>query len=254
MSKSTKRKSAKSNSAKLDDLKDFLTRHGVPSVVFRVLPHRKLEHRKDWSHTWHLKEMTENDVDDLQKYILFSSEIKRTLLCLIFWVTRQTRSENTWTQEKEDTYAEGCSAYEKYDKHVMLNDLWDYLTLHNVPEFAKQWFAKHWRHTWELKNMTDNDFVDLNKYAQTLNQERCVGLGHLSGGGGRSRGVVLRLLFSAFVIVNEACMGLHECHQVGVGPRVVGLMMIVLLLFLQKQNLANAIYLFGLGTLLLPSA
>jgi hypothetical protein len=27
-------------------------------------------------------------------------------------------------------------------------------------------------------------------------------------------------------------------------------MMIVLLLFLQKQNLANAIYLFGLGTLL----
>jgi hypothetical protein len=28
------------------------------------------------------------------------------------------------------------------------------------------------------------------------------------------------------------------------------LMMIVLLLFLQKQNLANAIYLFGLGTLL----
>ncbi len=30
-------------------------------------------------------------------------------------------------------------------------------------------------------------------------------------------------------------------------------MMIVLLLFLQKQNLANAIYLFGLGTLLLGS-
>ena len=28
------------------------------------------------------------------------------------------------------------------------------------------------------------------------------------------------------------------------------MMMIVLLLFLQKQNLANAIYLFGLGTLL----
>jgi hypothetical protein len=28
-------------------------------------------------------------------------------------------------------------------------------------------------------------------------------------------------------------------------------MMIVLLLFLQKQNLANAIYLFGLGTLLI---
>jgi hypothetical protein len=23
--------------------------------------------------------------------------------------------------------------------------------------------------------------------------------------------------------VNEACMGLHECHQLGVGPRVVGL-------------------------------
>ncbi len=33
---------------------------------------------------------------------------------------------------------------------------------------------------------------------------------------------------------------------VGTGRR----MMIVLLLFLQKQNLANAIYLFGLGTLL----
>ena len=33
------------------------------------------------------------------------------------------------------------------------------------------------------------------------NEERCGGLGHLSGGGGRSRGVVLRLLFSAFVIV-----------------------------------------------------
>ena len=48
------------------------------------------------------------------------------------------------------------------------------------------------------------------------------GLGHLSGGGGSSRGVVLRLLFSALVIVNEACVGLHECHQVGVG-RVVGL-------------------------------
>jgi len=28
------------------------------------------------------------------------------------------------------------------------------------------------------------------------------------------------------------------------------IMMIILLLFLQKQNLANAIYLFGLGTLL----
>jgi hypothetical protein len=55
------------------------------------------------------------------------------------------------------------------------------------------------------------------------NEERCGGLGHLIGGGGRSRGVVLRLLFIEFVIVNEACMGLHECHQVGVGPRVVGL-------------------------------
>jgi hypothetical protein len=31
-------------------------------------------------------------------------------------------------------------------------------------------------------------------------------------------------------------------------------MMIVLLLFLQKQNLANAIYLFGLGTLLYDCA
>ena len=41
---------------------------------------------------------------------------------------------------------------------------------------------------------------------------------------------------------------------VGVGPGrgivVCVLMMIVLVLFLQKQNLANAIYLFGLGTLL----
>jgi hypothetical protein len=54
------------------------------------------------------------------------------------------------------------------------------------------------------------------------NEERCGGLGHLSGGGGRSRGIVLRLLFSVFLIVNEACMGLHECHQLGVGPRVVG--------------------------------
>jgi hypothetical protein len=35
------------------------------------------------------------------------------------------------------------------------------------------------------------------------NEERCGGLGYLSGGGGRSRGVVLRLLFSALVIVNE---------------------------------------------------
>ena len=54
------------------------------------------------------------------------------------------------------------------------------------------------------------------------NEERCGGLGHLSGGGGSSRGVVLRLLFSALVIVNEAFMGLNECHQLGVGPRVVG--------------------------------
>jgi hypothetical protein len=207
-----------------------------------MLPHIELEHRKDWSETWHLKEMTENDVDNLQKYIGFPIEIKRTLLCLISWVTRQTRSENTWTQEKEDTYAEGAPrnksallqasvppALEQMSqlsapasqterevaeavavgasalcgrgqapvsdtsmpqagsmvemdvtgadllcsgssgKRVMLNDLWDYLTLHNVEEFAKQWFVKHWRHTWELKNMTDNDFVDLNKYAQTLN-------------------------------------------------------------------------------------
>jgi hypothetical protein len=55
------------------------------------------------------------------------------------------------------------------------------------------------------------------------NEVRCGGLGHLNGGGGRSRGVVLRLLFSAFVIVNEGCMCLHECVQVGVGPCVVGL-------------------------------
>ena len=33
---------------------------------------------------------------------------------------------------------------------------------------------------------------------------------------------MLRLLFSALVIVNEAFMGLNECHQLGVGPRVVG--------------------------------
>jgi len=36
----------------------------------------------------------------------------------------------------------------------------------------------------------------------------------------------------------------------GVRGGSVTYMMIVLLLFLQKQNLANAIYLFGLGTLL----
>jgi hypothetical protein len=39
----------------------------------------------------------------------------------------------------------------------------------------------------------------------------------------RRRGIELRLLFSAFVIVNEGCMCLHECLQVGVGPCVVGL-------------------------------
>jgi hypothetical protein len=49
------------------------------------------------------------------------------------------------------------------------------------------------------------------------NEERCGGPGHLIGGGGRTRGVVLRMLFSALVVVNEACMGLHECHQMGVG-------------------------------------
>ena len=54
------------------------------------------------------------------------------------------------------------------------------------------------------------------------NKERCGGLGHLSGGGGSSRGVMVRLLFSALVILNEACMGLNECHQLGVGPRVMG--------------------------------
>ncbi len=37
------------------------------------------------------------------------------------------------------------------------------------------------------------------------------------------------------------------CEPTAPGTQV---MMIVLLLFLQKQNLANAIYLFGLGTLL----
>ena len=55
------------------------------------------------------------------------------------------------------------------------------------------------------------------------NEEMCGGLGHLSGGGGRGRGVELRLLFSAFVIVNEGCMCLRECLQMGVGPCVVGL-------------------------------
>ena len=34
----------------------------------------------------------------------------------------------------------------------------------------------------------------------------------------------------------------------GRGTRVFELMMMILLLFLQKQNLASAIYLFGLGT------
>jgi hypothetical protein len=42
------------------------------------------------------------------------------------------------------------------------------------------------------------------------NEERCGGLGHLSGGGGRGRGVELRLLFSAFVIVNEGGVCLRE--------------------------------------------
>jgi hypothetical protein len=54
---------------------------------------------------------------------------------------------------------------------------------------------------------------------------------------------VLRLLFSALVFLNEFSMGCSQSLQLGV-------MMIVLLLFLQKQKLATAIYLFGLGTLL----
>jgi hypothetical protein len=103
MSKSTKRNSAKSNSAKLDNLKDFLTRHGVPSIVFRVLPHRELEHRKDWSQTWHLKEMTENDVDNLQKYILFSSEIKRTF-SVSFLGLRGRHDQKTHGLKKKKTH------------------------------------------------------------------------------------------------------------------------------------------------------
>ena len=54
---------------------------------------------------------------------------------------------------------------------------------------------------------------------------------------------MLRLLFSALVFLNELSMGCSQSLQLGV-------MMIVLLLFLQKQKLATAIYLFGLGTLL----
>jgi hypothetical protein len=42
------------------------------------------------------------------------------------------------------------------------------------------------------------------------------------GGGGSIRGVVIRLLFSALIIMEEACMGLNECLQLGVGPRVMG--------------------------------
>jgi hypothetical protein len=41
---------------------------------------------------------------------------------------------------------------------------------------------------------------------------------------------------------------LNACNSEGYQSQTF--MMIVLLLFLQKQNLANAIYLFGLGTLL----
>ncbi len=61
MGKSAKRKSL-SPSEKLNDLQDFLSRHGVPPIVFRVLPHITLKNRKDWSKPCHLKEMTENDI------------------------------------------------------------------------------------------------------------------------------------------------------------------------------------------------
>ncbi len=56
-----------------------------------------------------------------------------------------------------------------YEHHVMVNDLTLYLTRYKISEFAKQWFAKRWCYTWQLKKMTDNDFVDLKNYAKTLN-------------------------------------------------------------------------------------
>ena len=227
MGKSAKRKSL-SPSEKLNDLQDFLSRHGVPPIVFRVLPHITLKNRKDWSKPCHLKEMTENDI----KNEWIPDDAKKTLRLLIFWVTRKTQSENTWTQEKEDTYEEACFTYKNhvmlydlthetqsentwtqekedtyeedcftYKNHVMLDDLTHYLTLHDAPEFeeqrekarlaydvhvmfnnltryltrykiaefAKQWFAKRWCYTWQLKKMTDNDFVVLKNYAKTLN-------------------------------------------------------------------------------------
>ena len=42
------------------------------------------------------------------------------------------------------------------------------------------------------------------------NEERCVSLGRLSGGGS-NRGGVLRVPFGALVFLNEAGIGLHEC-------------------------------------------
>jgi hypothetical protein len=45
----------------------------------------------------------------------------------------------------------------------------------------------------------------------------------------------------------------HSSERAGIGDRggsAVGAMMILLLLFLQKQSLAFAVYLFGIGTLL----
>jgi hypothetical protein len=90
MGKSAKRKSL-SPSEKLNNLKDFLSRHEVPLIVFRILPHVKLEHRTVWTETWHLKEMTENDIQNtISKYI--SDEARKTLELLIFWVRRETRS------------------------------------------------------------------------------------------------------------------------------------------------------------------
>ena len=193
MGKSAKRKSL-SPSEKLNDLQDFLSRHRVPPIVFRVLPHITLKNRKDWSKPCHLKEMTENDI----KNEWIPDDAKKTLRLLIFWVTRKTQSENTWTQEKEDTYEEDCFTYKNhvmlddlthyltlhdapefqeqrekarfaYDVHVMFNNLTRYLTRYKIAEFAKQWFAKRWCYTWQLKKMTDNDFVVLKNYAKTLN-------------------------------------------------------------------------------------
>jgi hypothetical protein len=52
-------------------------------------------------------------------------------------------------------------------------------------------------------------------------------------------------------ILNRSSKRLHDAAWRTIWRQIaIRKMMIVLLLFLQKQNLANAIYLFGLGTLL----